>query len=247
MTDSTLVEVHVLRSDETEQTKSLISLRVTASPQLVGSMNVTRLENELYLIESSLEHLSTRLPKISALEYLKLECLDMERQQQPVTYSIVRTEFYEYLRFKKQQQQLHQLTYSIDDDLNTLFNVIPRSSTSSSLNINNMNTHTLLNRIKNRSKFLVALMNVRVVTSAETLQATNLTLIFVLYDRMSGSDDRAKLVDLKFYLVEKLLPKLNAASGNSSAYFINNYYKRIGLVNTISDTNEKSLGSNYFR
>jgi hypothetical protein len=245
LTDSTLVEVHVLRSDEVESAKSLISLRVTPSSQLVNAMNVTRLENELYLVESSLEYLSTRSPKINYLEFIKLDCLDMEKQQQPVSFAIVRTEFYEYLRFKK-QQQLHQLTYSIDDDLNTLFSVVPRSSTGGSLNINNMNTHTLLNRIKNRSKFLVALMNIRITTSVED-QSTNMTIIFVMYDRVSGSDDRAKLVDLKFYLVEKLLPRLNAASGNSSAYFINNYYKRIGLVNTVSDTNERSLGSNYFR
>jgi hypothetical protein len=242
-----LIEVNVLHAATAEsQPKSLIALKITTPSQLVSSLNVTRLENELYLVESSLEQLYTRHPKVTILEYLKLDCLDMSKEQQPVAFTIVKTEFYEFMRMKRQHPQLHLLTYSIDDDLNSLFSVVQRSSTGSSLNINNVNTHTLLGRIKNRSKFLVALMSVRVATSVER-QAANLTLIFVMYDRIGSSEDRAKLVDLKFYLVEKLLPRLNAASGNSSAYFINNYYKRIGLVNTVSDTNERSLDSNYFK
>ena len=245
ITDATLLEVHVLRSDQGDSLKSLFNLKVT--PLLTNSLNLTRLENELYLAEGNLEHLSTRFPRTNLLEFLKIDCLEIDRQLQPITYSLLKNEFFEYSRSKK-HSQLHELTYSIDDDLNTLFTLNPRSATASTFNLNNMNTHTLLSRIKNRSKFLVSLVTVRMVASSGQ-QSANLTLIFIFYEKLITNDDRIKLNDLKYYLIEKLLPKLNAASGNSSAYFINNYYKRIGLVNAINDTNESSKlgGNNYFR
>ncbi len=215
--EMTLIEVNVL-SSSSQNFHSKFDMKITSNLSQLYC-NLTKLENELFLVETNLDLIANKLPRTHNLDFLRIHSTELD----DLKLRIVKVNFYDYLKQKRALQELNGESGGDDGNLSSNF----YSLKSSTLNINNFNTYLMLNRIKNKPKYLVSVLNIE-LSSLSMNHSSNLTLIIVFYDRFT-QEDKFKIMDLKYFLVEKLIPKLNAEIRNSSAYFINNYYKKIGL------------------
>lgn len=254
-TDTTLVEVHVLQGDPIEHEEPNANFRskfnLMVAPFSPRAVNLTRLDYELFLAESSLAYLNTLTTKQNYLEFTRIDLDPLVVDQQQTSFSLAKIEFYEYSKSGKSHDLLEEIGLSGESDASSLFKIYPRSSsTSSVLAVNSLNLQKLLQRIKPRSKFLVSLVTIKVSSATRSdedmpvhgqiepnqLVSTNLTFIFVFYDQLS-KEDSMKLQELKYYLADKLLPSLISNKKNLTSNNVNNYYKRIGLVNAFDNKN----------